>query len=63
MRSLGESCLTRGATGRNGLDVSDGNKAYCEYGTMTYDTLPRWWTDAGTFESLRLANDLAAGTN
>jgi len=25
---------------------------------MTYDVLQGWWTDAGTFPSLRTANDL-----
>jgi glucose-1-phosphate thymidylyltransferase len=30
-------------------------------GTLTYDVLPGWWTDAGTFESLRHAGDLVEG--
>ena len=45
---------------RGELEITDVNNAYIERGTMTYDTLPGWWTDAGTFESLRLANDLAS---
>ncbi len=50
-------------SGRNELEITDVNNAYIERGTMTYDTLPGWWTDAGTFESLGLANGSAAGTN
>ena len=48
-------------SGRGELEITDVNNAYIARGTMTYDTLPGWWTDAGTFESLRLANDLASG--
>ena len=30
-------------------------------GDLTYDVLPGWWTDAGTFESLARANALLRG--
>ena len=37
---------------RGELEITDVNNAYIEQGTMTYEILPGWWTDAGTFESL-----------
>lgn len=33
---------------RGELEVTDLNNLYIEEGTMTYDVLPGWWTDAGT---------------
>jgi glucose-1-phosphate thymidylyltransferase len=33
---------------RGELEVTDLNNAYIEEGTMTYDVLEGWWTDAGT---------------
>jgi len=44
---------------RGELEITDINNAYIHAGTMTYDVLQGWWTDAGTFPSLRTANDLA----
>jgi len=41
------------------LEITDINNAYIRAGTMTYDVLQGWWTDAGTFPSLGTANDLA----
>ena len=38
------------------------NNAYLERGKLTWDILGGWWTDAGTFESLKLANNLVAQT-
>jgi glucose-1-phosphate thymidylyltransferase len=32
-------------------------------GTLTYSVLEGWWTDAGTFESLRSATNLVAETS
>jgi glucose-1-phosphate thymidylyltransferase len=43
---------------RNELEITDVNNAYIARGDLTFDTLPGWWTDAGTFESLKHANDL-----
>jgi glucose-1-phosphate thymidylyltransferase len=48
-------------SGRGELEITDVNNAYIEEGTLTYDTLNGWWTDAGTFSSLSWANQLAAG--
>jgi len=45
-------------SGRGELEITDVNNAFIERGDMTCDTLPGWWTDAGTFPSLRHANDL-----
>lgn len=45
-------------SGRGELEITDVNNAYIQRGDLTYDVLPGWWTDAGTFPSLRLANDL-----
>lgn len=47
-------------SGRGELEITDVNNAYIERGTMTCDMLSGWWTDAGTFDSLLLANQLVA---
>ena len=36
------------------------NNLYLEEGTLTYEVLEGWWTDAGTFDSLLRANNLVA---
>ncbi|MEW6375850.1 MAG: sugar phosphate nucleotidyltransferase [Thermodesulfobacteriota bacterium] len=43
---------------RGELEITDVNNHYIEKGTMTWDILEGWWTDAGTFESLLRANQL-----
>jgi glucose-1-phosphate thymidylyltransferase len=45
---------------RGELEITDVNNAYIREGTMRYDVLQGWWTDAGTFESLLLASTLVA---
>ena len=45
---------------RNELEITDVNNDYIRAGTMRYDILEGWWTDAGTFESLRHAGNLVA---
>src|SRR5208283_3058810 len=45
---------------RGELEITDVNNAYLAEGTLTYSILEGWWTDAGTFESLRLATNLVA---
>ena len=47
-------------SGRGELEITDVNNAYIRKGQMTFDILPGWWTDAGTFESLYKANRLVA---
>jgi glucose-1-phosphate thymidylyltransferase len=43
---------------RGELEITDVNNAYLAQGTLSYDILPGWWTDAGTFESLHHAGVL-----
>ena len=45
---------------RNEFEISDVNNSYLADGMLTYSTLNGWWTDAGTFESLRRASNLVA---
>jgi len=47
---------------RGELEITDVNNAYIEKGTMYYETLKGWWTDAGTFESLFRAGHLVRET-
>jgi glucose-1-phosphate thymidylyltransferase len=46
---------------RGELEITDVNSAYLHAGTLHYDVLEGWWTDAGTFDSLMLANELVSG--
>ncbi len=45
---------------RGELEITDVNNAYLQEGSLTYSILEGWWTDAGTFQSLRLATNLVA---
>jgi len=45
-------------SGRGELEISDVNNGYIAKGRLQYDILDGWWTDAGTFESLKRANEL-----
>ena len=47
-------------SGRGELEITDVNNKYLENGTLTFDHLEGWWTDAGTFESLHRASNLVA---
>ena len=49
-------------SGRGELEITDVNNAYVKKGTLTYDILDGWWTDAGTFDSLYRANKLVHET-
>ncbi|MCP3794769.1 sugar phosphate nucleotidyltransferase [Paenibacillus sp. CH40] len=44
---------------RGELEITDVNNAYIANGTLTYDILQGWWTDAGTHTSLARANELS----
>lgn len=48
---------------RNELEITDVNNFYIHEGTMTWDKVDGWWTDAGTFESLLRAANLVAQTS
>ncbi|MCK5595229.1 spore coat protein, partial [bacterium] len=43
---------------RGELEITDVNNKYVEQGDTTYHILKEWWIDAGTFESLKMANKL-----
>lgn len=46
-------------SGRGELEITDVNNHYINAGQMTFSILDGWWTDAGTPESYKIANDLA----
>src|SRR5688572_14655457 len=43
---------------RGELEITDVNNWYIRDGSMSYEVLEGWWTDAGTFESLHSAAKL-----
>lgn len=45
---------------RGELEITDVNNWFIEDGSMTYEVLEGWWTDAGTFDSLLKASQLVA---
>ena len=45
---------------RGELEITDVNNWYIKDGSMTFEVLDGWWTDAGTFESLLKASNLVA---
>jgi glucose-1-phosphate thymidylyltransferase len=47
---------------RGELEVTDVNNQYIEEGSMTWELLDGWWTDAGTVEGLLRASQLVAST-
>ncbi|MBI4466560.1 MAG: NTP transferase domain-containing protein [Acidobacteria bacterium] len=47
---------------RGELEITDVNNMYLEEGALTHSVLEGWWTDAGTFASLRRATNLVAET-
>jgi glucose-1-phosphate thymidylyltransferase len=49
-------------SGRGELEITDVNNFYIQEGTLSYEMLEGWWTDAGTFDSLLRANMLVAQT-
>ena len=60
--SVFEIIKTLKPSGRGELEITDVNNAYIAAGTLTWDVLEGWWTDAGTIESLHLANQLVSKT-
>lgn len=46
---------------RGELEITDVNNTYIERGTMQFGMLEGFWTDAGTFDSWKHANDLVLG--
>jgi glucose-1-phosphate thymidylyltransferase len=47
---------------RGELEITDVNNFYIRSGQLQYGIMEGWWTDAGTFESLRRATELVAET-
>jgi len=45
---------------RGELEITDVNNAYIRNGSLSWELLDGWWTDAGTFDSLLRANRLVA---
>ncbi|HZZ83575.1 MAG TPA: sugar phosphate nucleotidyltransferase [Anaeromyxobacteraceae bacterium] len=43
---------------RGELEITDVNNGYLAKRQLCFDEFQGWWTDAGTFESLKLATDL-----
>ncbi len=46
-------------SGRNEYEITDVNNSYLADGKLHHAMIDGWWTDAGTFESLWHASDLA----
>ncbi len=55
-----EKIRTLRPSGRGELEITDLNNYYLAEGSLRHSVLDGWWTDAGTFESLLLANNLVA---
>jgi glucose-1-phosphate thymidylyltransferase len=47
---------------RGELEITDVNNYYIREGKIEWDILDGWWTDAGTFDSLRFAGNMVAKT-
>lgn len=50
-------------SGRGELEITDVNMIYASRGQCRYELLKGHWTDAGTFESLEIANSLVCGSS
>jgi len=53
---------TQKPSARGEMEITDVNNTYIARGKMTWGKFAGWWTDAGTFESLRKADELAGET-
>jgi glucose-1-phosphate thymidylyltransferase len=56
-----DTITTLRPSGRGEMEITDVNNAYIERSQLGFDVLSGYWTDAGTHESLRLANELVLG--
>jgi glucose-1-phosphate thymidylyltransferase len=56
--SVFECIKTLKPSGRGELEITDVNNHYIQKGAMKSSVLNGWWTDAGTPESYRIANEL-----
>jgi glucose-1-phosphate thymidylyltransferase len=48
-------------SGRGELEITDVNNYYIRQGQMRSSVMQGWWTDAGTPESYKIANELVRG--
>ncbi|WP_020402059.1 sugar phosphate nucleotidyltransferase [Gracilimonas tropica] len=56
-----ECIKTLKPSGRGELEITDVNNFYIQQGKMVSSEMEGWWTDAGTPESYRVANELVRG--
>jgi glucose-1-phosphate thymidylyltransferase len=56
-----ECIKTLKPSGRGELEITDVNNHYIQQGAMKSSVMEGWWTDAGTPESYRIANELIRG--
>jgi glucose-1-phosphate thymidylyltransferase len=61
--SVFDKTRTLTPSARGELEITDVNNAYIREGSMTFDYLDGWWTDAGTFDSLLRAANLVHDTH
>ncbi len=61
--SVFDKTRTLKPSARGELEITDVNNAYIREGTMAFNYLEGWWTDAGTFDSLLRAANLVHDTN
>ncbi len=57
-RRVFDFCKDLKPSARGELEITDVNNAYIADGSLSYDVLQGWWTDAGQFESLFHAAEL-----
>ncbi|HJS98331.1 MAG TPA: sugar phosphate nucleotidyltransferase [Terriglobales bacterium] len=60
--TLFDKIRTLKPSARGELEITDVNNLYLREGGLHHTILEGWWTDAGTFESLRRAANLVAQT-
>jgi glucose-1-phosphate thymidylyltransferase len=61
--SVFDKTRTLTPSARGELEITDVNNAYIREGSMTFNYLDGWWTDAGTFDSLLRAANLVHDTH
>jgi glucose-1-phosphate thymidylyltransferase len=61
-RKVFDFCKRLKRSKRGELEITDVNNQYIQEGSLEFDVLKGWWTDAGTFESLYRASQLVAGS-
>ncbi len=61
--SVFDKTRTLKPSARGELEITDVNNAYIGEGSMSFNYLEGWWTDAGTFDSLLRAANLVRDTH